>query len=118
MIDCKACRKESGVCLGDRVIVRMRHGGYTDEAVVAPAQLTPLPKAFDHAEGATFLAAHGTAHHALVDRGQLGAGEVLHARDEAQGGDAAPKARAVAGANSNGQYAYPPCDGGSDSSLS
>jgi NADPH:quinone reductase len=67
----------SGVAVGDKVIVRMRHGAYTDEAVVARAQLTPLPKAFDYAEGATFLAAHGTAYHALVDRGQLRAGEVL-----------------------------------------
>jgi NADPH:quinone reductase len=65
------------VAVGDRVIVKMRHGGFTDEAVVSPSQLTPLPRNFDHAEGATFLAAHGTAYHALVDRGQLGAGEVL-----------------------------------------
>src|SRR5580704_3478312 len=67
----------SGCAIGDRVIVRMRHGAYTDEAVVAPAQLTPLPENFDYAEGATFLAAHGTAHHALVDRGQLRSGETL-----------------------------------------
>jgi NADPH:quinone reductase len=66
-----------GVAVGDRVIVKMRHGAYTDEAVVAPSQLTRLPKNFDYAEGATFLAAHGTAHHALVDRAQLAAGEVL-----------------------------------------
>ncbi len=55
----------------------MRHGAYADEAVVAPAQLTPLPANFDYAEGATLLAAHGTAHHALVDRGELQPGEVL-----------------------------------------
>lgn len=67
----------TGFAIGDRVIVRMRHGAYTDEAVVAPAQLTRLPKNFDYAEGATFLAGHGTAHHALVDRGQLRAGETL-----------------------------------------
>ena len=48
------------VTVGDRVIVRMRHGAYTDEAVVTPAQLTALPSTFDYAEGATFLAAHGT----------------------------------------------------------
>ena len=65
------------VSVGDRVIVKMRHGAYADEAVVTPAQLTRLPGNFDYAEGATFLAAHGTAHHALVDRGQLAAGEVL-----------------------------------------
>jgi NADPH2:quinone reductase len=66
-----------GVAVGDRVIVRMRHGAYTDEAVVAPSQLTPLPSTFDYAEGATFLAAHGTAYHALVDRGQIRPGEIL-----------------------------------------
>src|SRR3954464_8219037 len=66
-----------GVTLGDRVIVRMRHGAYADEAVVAPSQLTPLPSTFDYAEGATFLAAHGTAYHALVDRGVVKPGEVL-----------------------------------------
>jgi NADPH:quinone reductase len=65
------------VAVGDRVIVKMRHGAFTDEAVVMPSQLTPLPSTFDYAEGATFLAAHGTAYHALVDRGQLKAGETL-----------------------------------------
>ena len=66
-----------GVAVGDRVILKMRHGAYADEIVVAPSQLTPLPLSFDYAEGATFLAAHGTAYHALIDRGQLQAGEVL-----------------------------------------
>src|SRR4030088_34098 len=67
----------AGVAVGDRVIVKMRHGAYADEAVVAPSQLTPLPSTFDYAEGATFLAAHGTAYHALIDRGQLRPDEVL-----------------------------------------
>jgi NADPH2:quinone reductase len=66
-----------GVAVGDRVILKLRHGAYADEAVVAPSQLTPLPSSFDYAEGATFLAAHGTAYHALIDRGQLQPGEVL-----------------------------------------
>ncbi len=67
----------SGIAVGDRVIVKMRHGAYADEAVVTPSQLTPMPSTFDYAEGATFLAAHGTAYHALIDRGQLRPGEVL-----------------------------------------
>jgi NADPH2:quinone reductase len=67
----------AGVAVGDRVIVKMRHGAYADEAVVAPSQLTPLPSTFGYAEGATFLAAHGTAYHALIDRGQVKPGEVL-----------------------------------------
>ena len=66
-----------GVAVGDRVIVKLRHGGYADEAVVKPAQLTPMPSGFDYAEGATFLAAHGTAYHALIDRAQLLGREVL-----------------------------------------
>jgi NADPH2:quinone reductase len=66
-----------GIAIGDRVIVKMRHGAYADEAVVTPTQLVPLPSTFDYAEGATFLAAHGTAYHGLIDRGKLAAGEVL-----------------------------------------
>jgi NADPH2:quinone reductase len=67
----------NGVAVGDRVIVKLRHGGYSEEAIVSPSQLTPLPSTFDYAEGATFLAAHGTAYHALVDRGRIQRGEVL-----------------------------------------
>src|SRR5437764_2289036 len=67
----------TSVAVGDRVIVKMRHGAYADEAVAAPSQLTPLPSNFDYAEGATLLAAHGTAYHALIDRGKLQSGEVL-----------------------------------------
>src|SRR5882724_4653413 len=67
----------AGVAVGDRVIVKMRFGAYCDETVAAPSQLVPLPSTFDYAEGATFLAAHGTAYHALIDRGQIQPGEVL-----------------------------------------
>ena len=66
-----------GVAVGDRVIVKMRHGAYSDEAVATPSQLVKLPATFDYAEGATFLAGHGTAYHALIDRGRLQPGEVL-----------------------------------------
>ncbi|WFU84244.1 NADPH:quinone oxidoreductase family protein [Bradyrhizobium sp. CIAT3101] len=66
-----------GVAIGDKVIVKMRHGAFTDEAVVTPAQLTPMPSTFDYAEGATYLAGHGTAYHALIDRGRVEPGEVL-----------------------------------------
>jgi NADPH:quinone reductase len=65
------------VAVGDKVIAKLRYGGYADQVVVTPAQLVPLPSTFDYAEGATFLAAHGTAYHALIDRGQLRPGEVL-----------------------------------------
>jgi len=66
-----------GVNVGDKVIVKARLGCYADEIIVTPDQLTPLPAAFDYAQGATFLAAHGTAWHALKDRAQIKPGEVL-----------------------------------------
>ena len=69
--------RAEGVAVGDRVIVKMRHGAYSDEAVATPSQLVTLPSTFDYAEGATFLAGHGTAYHALIDRGRLQPGEVL-----------------------------------------
>jgi NADPH2:quinone reductase len=67
----------SGVAVGDKVIVKMRYGAYADEAVVSASQLTPMPSTFDYPEAATFLAGHGTAYHALIDRGQVRPGEVL-----------------------------------------
>jgi NADPH:quinone reductase len=36
-------KEADGVAVGDRVIVKLRHGAYADEVVVAPSQLTPLP---------------------------------------------------------------------------
>src|SRR5436853_5042674 len=32
-----------GTAVGDRVIVKLRHGAYADEVLAAPSQLTPLP---------------------------------------------------------------------------
>lgn len=66
-----------GVRAGDRVIVKARFGCYAEEIVVTPDQLMPLPATFDDAQGATFLAAHGTAWHALHDRAQIRPGETL-----------------------------------------
>ena len=66
-----------GVKPGDRIIIKLRHGAFADEVIVTPAELTPLPSNFDYAEGATFLAAHGTAYHALVDRARMQPGETL-----------------------------------------
>src|SRR4029078_2919506 len=56
----------TGVAIGDRVIVKMRHGAYCDEAVATPSQLVPLPSTFDYADGATFLAGPWPAHPQLV----------------------------------------------------
>uniref|UniRef100_Q07P89 Alcohol dehydrogenase, zinc-binding domain protein n=1 Tax=Rhodopseudomonas palustris (strain BisA53) TaxID=316055 RepID=Q07P89_RHOP5 len=65
------------VAIGAKVIAKMRFGGYADEVVVDAKQLSPWPAGFDAGEAATFLAGHGTAWHALVERGHLQPGEVL-----------------------------------------
>jgi len=66
-----------GLSLGQRVIVRMRTGGYAEEAVVPASQVVAMPEGFTFAEAATFLVAHGTAYHGLVSRGGLAAGQTL-----------------------------------------
>ena len=66
----------ANVRVGDRVIVKSR-GVLTEEIVVTPSMLAPMPKNFDYAQGATFLAAHGTAYYGLVDRAQIKPGETL-----------------------------------------
>jgi len=66
-----------GLSLGQRVIARMRTGGYAEEAVVPASQVVPMPQGFTFAEAATFLVAHGTAYHALVSRGGLVPGQTL-----------------------------------------
>jgi NADPH2:quinone reductase len=66
-----------GLSLAQRVIARMRTGGYAEEAVVPANQVVPMPQAFTFAEAATFLVAHLTAYHGLVTRGGLGSGQTL-----------------------------------------
>ena len=53
--------------VGDRVMVR---GGFTEEVIAAARDLKRMPRTFDYAQGATFLAGHGTAYYGLVDRAQ------------------------------------------------
>jgi NADPH:quinone reductase len=66
-----------GLSVGQRVIARMRSGGYAEEAVVPVSQVIPAPDDFSFAESATFLAAHVTAYHALATRGSLAPGQTL-----------------------------------------
>jgi NADPH2:quinone reductase len=65
------------VAPGQNVIVRMRTGGYAEEAVAPVDQLLPLPDGFSFAEGATFMVAHMTAYHALATRAALAPGQRL-----------------------------------------
>jgi NADPH2:quinone reductase len=63
--------------VGQKVMVRMRAGAFAEEAIVGADQILPLPSTFSFEEGATFLAAHITAWHALKTRAELRGGQTL-----------------------------------------
>jgi len=63
--------------LGARVMIQAQHGLFATEAAVQADQTLPMPPGFSMAEGACFLVAARTAHHALLDRAQLRRGETV-----------------------------------------
>jgi NADPH2:quinone reductase len=63
--------------VGQKVTVRMRTGAFAEQAIVGAEQVLPLPSTFSFEEGATFLAAHTTAWHALKMRAGIRAGQTL-----------------------------------------
>jgi len=67
----------SGVRPGDRVMLRAWYGCYSQQVVVPAEDVLPLPAGFGFAEGAAFIVATSTAVNALLQRGQLRAGETL-----------------------------------------
>jgi NADPH2:quinone reductase len=62
---------------GQHVMVRMRMGAFSEEAIVPANQVLALPSKFGFEEGATFLAAYTTAYHALKTRAEIQPGAVL-----------------------------------------
>jgi NADPH2:quinone reductase len=62
---------------GQKVMIRLRTGAFAEEAVVPADQILPLPSTFSFEEGATFLAAHTTAYHALKTRAEMQPGQSL-----------------------------------------
>jgi NADPH2:quinone reductase len=67
----------SFVAPGQKVMIRMRTGAFAEEAVVPVGQILPLPSTFSFEEGATFLAAHNTAYHALKTRAEIQPSQTL-----------------------------------------
>src|SRR5471032_1306581 len=53
------------------------HGGFATHACVKALQVMPLPPGFPLRDAAAFAFTYGTAHHALIDRGALQAGETV-----------------------------------------
>ena len=67
----------AGWKVGDRVSAQTTYGGYAEEVVAEPERLTAIPAAIDFASAAGLSSTYGTSYYALVDRGQLRAGETL-----------------------------------------
>jgi NADPH2:quinone reductase len=75
------------------------HGGFATHACVKAAQVMPLPAGFPLRDAAAFAFTYGTAHHALVDRAALQAGETVLVLGAAGGvGTAAIQVAKAAGA--------------------
>jgi len=66
-----------GLSVGARVLAVPGHGGYADEVVLSASRVFAIPEQMDFVSAAAFPIAYATSHHALKDRAQLKAGEVL-----------------------------------------
>jgi NADPH2:quinone reductase len=84
---------------GDAVAALGGTGGFATHACVDASRLLPLPPGFALEDGAAFAFTYGTSHHALIDRGQLAAGETVLVLGAAGGvGTAALQIAKAAGA--------------------
>ena len=86
--------------VGQNVACLSGTGGFATH-VLAPASMCfPLPEGFGHVDAAAFIMTYATSHHALLDRGQLKAGETVLVLGAAGGvGTAAIQIAKVAGAH-------------------
>ncbi|OED35555.1 NADPH:quinone oxidoreductase [Chromatiales bacterium (ex Bugula neritina AB1)] len=68
----------SGFKTGDRLISSsVSYGAFAERVALPAASAIKIPKSIKPAEASNLLVAHGTAHHALKQRGNLQAGENL-----------------------------------------
>ncbi|HUR87879.1 MAG TPA: NADPH:quinone oxidoreductase family protein [Ramlibacter sp.] len=74
-------------------------GGFGTHTIAPAALCMPLPPGMSHVDAAAFIMTYATSHHALLDRGQLKAGETLLVLGAAGGvGTAAIQIGKLAGA--------------------
>jgi NADPH2:quinone reductase len=66
-----------GLRVGDSVIGFTQTGAFAQQAVAPAAALMPMPPGMDFDTAAAITLTYGTSHHAVVDRGQLKAGETM-----------------------------------------
>ncbi len=85
--------------VGQPVAAIGSHGGFATHACVEAARVLALPPGFALEDAAAFAFTYGTSHHALMDRGQLKAGETVLVLGAAGGvGTAALQIAKAAGA--------------------
>jgi NADPH2:quinone reductase len=66
-----------GLAVGDQVIGFTQTGAFAQQAIAPAAALMPMPPGMDFDTAAAITLTYGTSHHAVVDRGQLKAGETM-----------------------------------------
>jgi NADPH2:quinone reductase len=62
---------------GQNVACLSGTGGFATHTLAPAALCMPLPDGFGHVDAAAFIMTYATSHHALIDRGQLKAGETV-----------------------------------------
>jgi len=67
----------ANVRVGDRVMALCTTGGFAEAAVAPEASVFAMPENMSFESAAAFALTYGTTYHALVDRGELRAGETL-----------------------------------------
>lgn len=67
----------TGWKVGDRVSAQTGQGGFAEEALADPEKLSSIPETMDFSDAAGLSNAYSTSYYALIDRGQLKAGETL-----------------------------------------
>jgi len=67
----------AGLSVGTRVLAVPGHGGYAEEVVLSASRVFAIPEQMDFVTAAAFPIAYATSHHALKDRAQLKAHEIL-----------------------------------------
>ncbi|HKB54990.1 MAG TPA: NADPH:quinone oxidoreductase family protein [Ramlibacter sp.] len=63
--------------VGQSVACLSGTGGFATHTIAPAALCLPLPPGFPHVDAAAFIMIYATAHHALVDRGQVKPGETV-----------------------------------------
>lgn len=62
---------------GDKVIAYLGNGAFASQAKAPAAAVVPMPPGIDFETAAAFTLTYGTSHHAVVDRGELKAGQTM-----------------------------------------